>query len=59
STLSGKFDHYVVDGLVNFTAWFTGLLGRGARKIQTGRVQTYIVFALLGVIIIFYVFRQF
>ncbi len=59
STLSGKFDHYVVDGFVNFTAWFTGILGRGARKVQTGRVQTYIVFALLGVIIIFYVFRQF
>jgi NADH-quinone oxidoreductase subunit L len=58
STLSGKFDHYVVDGLVNFTAWFTGLLGRVTRKVQTGRVQTYIVFALLGVIIIFYVFRQ-
>jgi NADH-quinone oxidoreductase subunit L len=59
SSLSGKFDHYVVDGLVNFSAWFTGLLGRGTRKVQTGKVQTYIVFALLGMIIIFYAFRQF
>ncbi len=59
STLSGNFDHYVVDGLVNFSAWFTGLLGRGARKIQTGKVQTYIVFALLGVIIIFFAFKSF
>ncbi len=59
SRLSGSFDHYVVDGLVNFSAWFTGLLGRGLRKVQTGRVQTYIVFALLGVIVIFYVFKQF
>jgi NADH-quinone oxidoreductase subunit L len=59
STLSGKFDHYVVDGLVNFSAWFTGILGRGVRKTQTGKVQTYIVFALLGVIVIFYVFKQF
>lgn len=59
SMLSGQFDHYVVDGLVNFSAWFTGLLGRGVRKVQTGKVQTYIVFALLGVIVIFYVFRQF
>ena len=59
SRLSGQFDHYVVDGLVNFSAWFTGLLGMGARKVQTGKVQTYIVFALLGVIVIFYVFRQF
>jgi len=59
SSLSGWFDNHVVDGLVNFSAWFTGLLGRGTRKIQTGKVQTYIVFALLGVIIIFFAFRQF
>ncbi len=59
SSLSGKFDHYVVDGLVNFLAWFTGLLGGGTRKVQTGKVQTYIVFALLGMIILFYAFRQF
>ncbi len=59
SSLSGKFDHYVVDGLVNFSAWFTGLLGKGVRRVQTGKVQTYIVFALLGVLIIFFAFRQF
>ncbi len=59
STLSGKFDHYIVDGLVNFSAWFTGFLGKATRRVQTGKVQTYIVFALLGVIVIFYVFRQF
>ncbi len=59
SSFSGKFDHYIVDGLVNFSAWFTGLLGRGARRVQTGRVQTYIIFALIGVIVIFYVFKQF
>ena len=59
STLSGKFDHYVVDGLVNFSGWFAGFLGKGARKTQTGKVQTYIVFALLGVIILFFAFRSF
>ncbi|MCL5034254.1 MAG: NADH-quinone oxidoreductase subunit L [Bacteroidetes bacterium] len=59
STLSGKFDHYVVDGLVNFSGWFAGFLGKGARKAQTGKVQTYIVFALLGVIILFFAFRSF
>lgn len=59
SALSGKFDNYAVDGLVNFSAWFTGLLGSGIRKTQTGKVQTYIVFALLGVIIIFFAFRSF
>ena len=59
SALSGKFDNYAVDGLVNFSAWFTGQLGSGIRKTQTGKVQTYIVFALLGVIIIFFAFRSF
>jgi NADH-quinone oxidoreductase subunit L len=59
SFVSGWFDNHVVDGLVNFSAWLTGLLGRGTSKVQTGKVQTYIVFALLGVIIIFFVFRQF
>jgi len=59
SSLSGWFDNHVVDGLVNFSAWLTGLLGNGTRRIQTGKVQTYIVFALLGVIIIFFAFRQF
>ncbi len=59
SSLSGNFDNRVVDGLVNFSAWFTGLLGKGTRKIQTGKVQTYIIFALLGVIIIIFAFRGF
>lgn len=59
STLSGDFDNYVVDGLVNFSAWFTGLLGAGFRRVQTGKVQTYILLALLGVIIIFFAFREF
>jgi NADH-quinone oxidoreductase subunit L len=59
SSSSGWFDNHVVDGLVNFSAWFTGLLGRGTRRIQTGKVQTYIVFALLGVMIIFFAFKGF
>ena len=58
SGVSGKFDNIVVDGLVNFSGWFTGIMGAGMRKIQTGRVQTYIVFALLGMMIIFFAFRQ-
>jgi NADH-quinone oxidoreductase subunit L len=59
SSASGWFDNHVVDGLVNFSAWLTGLLGRGTRRVQTGKVQTYIIFALLGVIIIFFAFGQF
>lgn len=48
SIVSGKFDSYVVDGLVNFTAYFAGLVGLTLRKIQTGKVQTYMIFAIIG-----------
>lgn len=56
SDLSGLFDKYVVDGLVNFTAFLSGALGFMLRKVQTGRVQTYIalvIFSLLVLLIIF------
>lgn len=56
SWLSGLFDKYVVDGLVNLTAYTTGFFGLIFRKFQTGRVQTYIVFVVLGVVILFYTF---
>ncbi|MBI4810449.1 MAG: hypothetical protein HY800_03230, partial [Ignavibacteriales bacterium] len=54
---AGRFDLHVVDGLVNGVAYFSGFFGMIFRKLQTGRVQTYIVFVLLGVMILFYVFR--
>jgi NADH-quinone oxidoreductase subunit L len=59
SFASGKFDNYVVDGIVNFSAFFTGLIGAGFRRTQTGKVQTYIVLALLGFIVIFFAFRTY
>jgi NADH-quinone oxidoreductase subunit L len=59
SYLTGLFDNYVIDGAVNFAASFTGYCGSKLRKIQTGHIQTYIVFALLGILIMFYVFINF
>lgn len=56
STVSGWIDKYVVDGVVNFTAYFTGFFGLFFRKFQTGKVQTYIVFVVIGVVILFYAF---
>jgi len=56
SFTSGKFDNVVIDGIVNLVAYITGFFGLLFRKIQTGKVQTYIVFVLLGVVVIFYVF---
>ena len=46
---NGSFDKYVVDGLVNFTAFFVNTTGAVLRKLQTGKVQTYVVLALLAV----------
>jgi NADH-quinone oxidoreductase subunit L len=46
---NGSFDKYVVDGLVNFTAFFVNTTGAVLRKLQTGKVQTYIVLALFAV----------
>ena len=54
--LSGLFDTYIVDGLVNFSGYFVGFFGIVMRKSQTGRIQTYVVFVVLGVIMLFYVF---
>ncbi|MBI5645694.1 MAG: NADH-quinone oxidoreductase subunit L [Ignavibacteriae bacterium] len=56
SWLSGQFDKYVVDGLVNFTGYAVGFFGILFRKTQTGRIQTYIAFLILGVIVLFYVY---
>lgn len=52
SYISGKFDSIVVDGLVNFTAYLAGFFGMLLRAVQTGKVQTYIVFALVGLMIL-------
>ncbi len=54
SFFSGKFDNVVVDGLVNLTAYSTGFFGLLFRKFQTGKVQSYIIFVLVGIILIFY-----
>jgi NADH-quinone oxidoreductase subunit L len=52
-----KFDYIVVDGLVNLIAYLTGFFGLLFRKMQTGRVQSYIIFVLLGLVLIFYFVR--
>lgn len=57
SRVVAGFDTYVVDGLVNMiagVAQFTGLL---FRQLQTGRIQTYVVYVVLGVVVLFFAFR--
>jgi NADH-quinone oxidoreductase subunit L len=57
AVVSGKFDSIVVDGFVNLTATVAGTFGLVLRKVQTGRVQSYIVFAILGVVVLFFFYR--
>ena len=59
SKLSGLFDTYVVDGLVNFTALLSGFIGLTFRRIQTGKVQTYVVFVVFSILVLFFIFRPF
>ena len=54
---AGGFDKYIVDGLVNAVANFSGFFGILLKKLQTGKVQTYIVFVMIGVMVFFFMFR--
>ena len=42
-------DRYVVDGLINMSAWATLETGRSARKLQTGYAPDYVLAVLVGV----------
>ncbi|MBI3586664.1 MAG: NADH-quinone oxidoreductase subunit L [Ignavibacteriales bacterium] len=53
----GGFDNSIVDGLVNATAYLAGFLGLLTRRVQTGKVQTYLAFVILGVMVFFLWFR--
>ena len=59
SKMSGWFDTFVVDGAVNFTAFFSGFIGLSFRRLQTGKVQTYIVFVVFAIIILLMFFKPF
>ncbi len=53
SNLNGILDKNVVDGLVNLSGMLVQLFGIVLRKVQTGRVQTYIAILLLAMITYF------
>ncbi|MEJ2616645.1 MAG: proton-conducting transporter membrane subunit, partial [Ignavibacteriaceae bacterium] len=59
SKFSGKFDNVVVDGAVNFAAYFSGFIGLILRRFQTGKVQTYIIFVVFSLIILLFLFKTF
>jgi len=51
SKFQGLFDNYIIDGLVDFVGHFAAFLGEMLRKVQTGRIQNYVYFAILTVTI--------
>ena len=53
----GGFDNTIIDGIVNLMAFLAGMSGRLIRPLQTGKVQTYLAFALFGVMVFFLWFR--
>lgn len=59
SRISGLFDTFVIDGFVNFTAFVSGFIGLNFKKLQTGKVQTYIVFVVFAIIIIVLVLKPY
>ncbi|MBE0447519.1 MAG: NADH-quinone oxidoreductase subunit L [Actinobacteria bacterium] len=46
------FDQRVIDGIVNGVAWITVRFGIGLKRIQTGYVQGYALYMLVGLIIL-------
>lgn len=52
----GHFDNIIIDGIVNLLANIIGFFGALFRKMQTGRVQTYVVMAIIGIMVLVYVF---
>jgi NADH-quinone oxidoreductase subunit L len=48
--LSGFFDRYVVDGLVNLVGWVLAQSSRVFRRVQTGLVSQYALVVAVGVL---------
>src|SRR6185436_17673786 len=56
--VTGAIDKYLVDGAVNYVAEGTLSLGNRLRKVQTGRVQSY-VYGHLGGVAFFAILQYF
>ncbi len=55
--ISGTIDKYIVDGAVNGVATVLQGAGEGFRRIQTGRVQTYLTYTAASVLILILIYR--
>jgi NADH-quinone oxidoreductase subunit L len=57
SWVSGTIDKYIVDGAVNGIASVLQGAGEGFRRIQTGRVQTYLTYSAASVLVLILIYR--
>ncbi|MBE0565599.1 MAG: hypothetical protein IH621_06580, partial [Krumholzibacteria bacterium] len=57
SWLAGLMDRFIVDGAVNGVAAVLQGTGEGFRRLQTGRVQTYLVYASASLVVLVLVYR--
>lgn len=55
---TGLFDDIVVDGLVNATARTADRAGKLLSKVQTGNIQTYLVYVVFSFLILFFLLIQ-
>ncbi len=55
SRVKAWIDRYIVDGAVNMIAGIVGLFSSALRRIQTGYIQTYLLIAFLGLVLIIFV----
>jgi len=52
SSIDRLFDEWVVDGCVNAVAGVIRWAGSGLRRVQTGRLQTYVVLVMGGILVL-------
>jgi NADH-quinone oxidoreductase subunit L len=52
SGLIGWIDRYLVDGVVNLSAWLTGEAGSKLRLTQTGKAQDYLIGVTVGLMVL-------
>ena len=57
SWVAGLIDRFIVDGAVNGVAAVLQGAGEGFRRLQTGRVQTYLVYASASLVLLVLVYR--
>ena len=57
SWVAGLIDRWIVDGAVNGVAAVLQGAGEGFRRIQTGRVQTYLVYVSASLLVLVLVYR--